>query len=233
MANSIDIPLFEEAKWDGIVGLAYPNSKVRESGIWPLMDTLMQSGALEQNLFTYYTDKTLGAITFGGVNYAHSASREAIWVPLLEPKYWTLQLISVRIDDYTLTNPSPRPIKAVIDTGTFLIYGPAPVIEAIVALVDPHSCDIANLPVLTFVFQGQTELVEVSLQPKDYVLSFETDAGTECVTGLAADYSDSDWTLGQVFLSAYVSIFDRDNSRIGFLRTKSLMWWSRNQLLNK
>lgn len=217
VANRIEIPLFQQAEWDGIVGLAYPNAKVQESGIWPLMDTLMRSKALEQDLFTYYTNESFGAITFGGVNYAHTASKEALWVPLLEPKYWTLQLVSVLVGDYPLTQPSPRPVKAIIDTGTFLIYGPAAIMEAILTLLESPSCDIESLPTLTFVFQGETELVDVALEPKDYVLRFETGAGVECVTGLAADYSSSDWTLGQVFLSSYVSVFDRKNDRIGFL----------------
>ena len=130
VAESIDIPLFAEAKWDGIVGLAYANVKMRERGLHPLMDSLMREGVLDSNVFSYYVGKGEGAITFGGVNADYvQEGVPPIWVPLLETKYWTLELLNVLVGDYPLVTSSPRAIKAVIDTGTYLMYGPSAVVS--------------------------------------------------------------------------------------------------------
>lgn len=42
---------------------------------------------------------------------------------------------------------------------------------------------------------------------------------TDCVMGLAADTEDTGWTLGQVFLKSFLTVFDRDGGRIGFVRS--------------
>jgi len=43
---------------------------------------------------------------------------------------------------------------------------------------------------------------------------------TDCVLGLAPDTEDSGWTLGQVFLKSFLTVFDREGGgRIGFVRS--------------
>lgn len=43
---------------------------------------------------------------------------------------------------------------------------------------------------------------------------------TDCVLGLAPDTEDSGWTLGQVFLKSFLTVFDREGGgRVGFVRS--------------
>ena len=43
---------------------------------------------------------------------------------------------------------------------------------------------------------------------------------TDCVIGFSNDDSDENtWTLGQVFLKAYYTVFDRETEAIGFVRS--------------
>ena len=81
-----------------------------------------------------------------------------------------------------------------------------------------------SLPTLGFVFRsfpinGRETSFELILSPDDYVLEFEVNGKNDCVVGIGADSEDSGWTLGQVFLKAYYSVFDRDTESIGFVRS--------------
>lgn len=80
------------------------------------------------------------------------------------------------------------------------------------------------LPTLGFVFRsfpinGRETSFELILTPDDYVLEFEVNGKNDCVVGIGADNEDSGWTLGQVFLKAYYSVFDRETESIGFVRS--------------
>jgi len=59
--------------------------------------------------------------------------------------------------------------------------------------------------------------VSLTLKPTDYVLKFAVGGNAECVVGVSPD-QDTIWTLGQVFLRSYYTLFDRDVDRIGFAR---------------
>ncbi len=48
-------------------------------------------------------------------------------------------------------------------------------------------------------------------------VQFTNDGKDECVTGISPD-RDVIWTLGQVFLRSFYTVFDRDLNRIGFAR---------------
>ena len=76
-----------------------------------------------------------------------------------------------------------------------------------------------NMPTFTFDFHVKPGDSPVSLElaPIDYILKFQMAGKDDCVVGISPD-ADVIWTLGQVFLRSFYSVFDRDENRIGFAR---------------
>lgn len=119
----------------------------------------------------------------------------------------------------------PNGCKSIIDTGTYLIYGPSDQLQNFLSDMTIRNCeDKKKLPNLGFMFKGFSKsgkdtAFELILTPDDYVLEFEVDGKNDCVVGIGSDTEDSGWTLGQVFLKAYYTVFDRDNEAIGFVKS--------------
>jgi hypothetical protein len=98
--------------------------------------------------------------------------------------------------------------------------------------------DKHNLPSLGFIFKGYTkdgkdDAFELILTPDDYVLEFEVNGRSDCVIGIGSDNEDSGWTLGQVFLRAYYTVFDRESEAVGFVKSNSDPGNSPEEIINK
>jgi cathepsin D len=252
-AETIDVPLLDEVRWDGIMGLAYPSSRLARDGVSPVFDNIMTQKLVKQSIFGYYLGPKGGMVTFGAIDrkYIHAGS-EFVYAEVTHQGYWT-----VAITDILLSYPNTGQVstgvckgrpngscKAIIDTGTYLVYGPAPDVKGALRDIQSSTCDrTASLPSITFVFQGQGSPA-VTLSPKDYTLEFRVPTanvpadecsqaqydhpdGTgidparctlDCVTGIAPD-ADTLWTLGQVFLRNFYTVFDRQSNRVGFARS--------------
>jgi len=233
----------DDVVWDGILGLAYPNLALTEQGIVPFFDSVISQKVLSSrglaNQFAYYIDDTHGSVTFGGVNCdllvngggnihttAYSKQnciQQFHFVPVTERTYWTITLLDVRVQ---YANKPPIAgfcpnggCKAIVDTGTYLLYGPEGDVKRMLN-TDVDAC-VAHDLMLTFYFDffvgtGQQSLT-LALRPIDYILKFDNSGHEECVLGISPD-KDTIWTLGQVFLRSFYTVFDRDSNRVGFAR---------------
>ena len=149
IANEVQIPLLDEVRWDGILGLAYPNSNMRKKQIKPLFDNIMVQQLLtkkgEKNQFAYYLGPDTGSISFGGADmkFKRSLDEEFLWTPIAEESYWTISLVDIKKSydknwkNYETTDGvnmafkeslkdvvCPDLCKSIVDTGTYLVYGP-------------------------------------------------------------------------------------------------------------
>jgi len=240
-ANQINIPLMSSVQWDGILGLAYPYITPGSRNVHPLFDHVMRQKLLKKNIFSYYLGHKGGALTFGSVNTKYLAVAPArnplesfAYVKVVKHRYWT-----IGIEDIELQYGNDPPIStgvcenkpnnyclAIVDTGTSNIYGPHDQFQgSLHEIFIKKECEhVANLPTVIFVLHAGdgSKPVRMRLKPQDYVLTFEDKVHdkSHCVVGIAPSRANSlyDWTLGQVFLKPFYTVFDRDLNRIGFAR---------------
>ena len=102
VAKEVEIPLLDEVIWDGILGLAYPNKNLRNQGIKPVFDNIINQHLLEKrgekNQFAYYLGHDKGNISFGGADmkYKKDMNEEFKWAPISEKNYWTITLLDIK-----------------------------------------------------------------------------------------------------------------------------------------
>jgi len=217
---------FVAAKFDGILGLAFPSIAVNH--IEPVFQTMVAQGQMQENLFSFYLNRDQsssvgGSIDFGAIDDSHYTGN-ITYHPVVWETYWTLQLASISYDGKDVGAPSAR---AAIDSGTSLIAAPTDVAAKLNSLigathvVGPEyivDCStLGDLKDLVFTFNG----VEYALSPTDYVLQVSQMGQTMCMSGIMGmDIQNGMWIIGDVFMGRYYTVFDVENKQVGFAPAK-------------
>jgi len=219
---------FVAAKFDGILGLAFPTIAV--NGIQPVFQTLFEDKQVKENLFSFYLNRDAsatvgGELNFGGIDTEHFSGNltyhQVVW-----ETYWTLYIDSVKYNGAD-TETCKGNCKAAIDSGTSLIAGPTAAATKLNTLIGAThiygpeyivDCGkISTLGDVTFTINGKA----YPLGGKDYVLQ-ETEMGeTICMSGfMGMDIQDGMWILGDIFMGRYYTVFDFENKQVGFAPAK-------------
>ncbi len=169
----------------------------------------------------------------------HGCEHMFAWVPVTRQMYWEIALADVTLSypghvnhmrGPSICGSASCPSTALVDSGTYLMYAPSSFLPA-TGWKDLTGCrDLTVLPTIHFHIdavdpttgQKLAKRVMLSLTPADYVLSYVIpDEPRECVVGITPDdvgVTRNGWTLGQVLLRSYYTVFDRDTNRVGFAR---------------
>eukprot|EP01017_Pseudomicrothorax_dubius_P013390 TRINITY_DN1586_c0_g1_i2.p1 TRINITY_DN1586_c0_g1~~TRINITY_DN1586_c0_g1_i2.p1 ORF type:complete len:433 (+),score=118.10 TRINITY_DN1586_c0_g1_i2:93-1391(+) len=221
--------VFVQAKFDGIVGLAFPQMAAYDMN--PVFDNVMKQSLLQNNVFSFYYDRNEGQATsqliLGGVDES-LVQGEVKYYPVIDQYYWTIEADKIMIGGKDLGLCKPK-CRLIADTGTSLMTGPTGDLTSLLDQINPDdTCSNMNqLPDISFDIGSD----RYTLNPGDYVMAVNKDgvespyakAGSK-MSSCAAAFMPLDipepqgpaWILGDIFLSKYYTVFDRDNNRVGF-----------------
>lgn len=209
---------YKLGKFDGILGMAFPQLSVNK--IATGFQNVYNQGLVNENLFAFYLGNSArdkGELTLGGMNTAHYTGTMN-WVKLLSATYWEIAMSDVLVGGVSFADTSASYMKAIVDTGTSIMTGPADQVKAIAKSLNAKeiiegeyfvNCDVTVN--MDFVIDGH----KYTLTPADYLIP----DGDICLLGIMAlDIPRPNgplWILGDVFIRKYYSVFDVANERIG------------------
>uniref|UniRef100_A0A672M360 Cathepsin D-like n=1 Tax=Sinocyclocheilus grahami TaxID=75366 RepID=A0A672M360_SINGR len=222
--------VFALARFDGILGMAYPAISV--DGVTPVFDTAMAAKILPQNIFSFYINRDPvgevgGELMLGGFDQQYFDG-DLHYVNVTQKAYWQIKMDEVQVGG-TLTL-CKNGCQAIVDTGTSMITGPVQevralqkAIGAIPLLMGEYWIDckrIPSLPVVSISLGGKM----FNLTGEDYVLKMTHMGVSVCLSGfMAMDIPPPAgplWILGDVFIGRYYTVFDREADRVGFAPAK-------------
>ncbi|XP_070813417.1 pepsin A-like [Pituophis catenifer annectens] len=204
------------APFDGILGLAYP--RLSYSGATPVFDNMMSENLVSQDLFSVFLspDGQRGSfIMFGGIDDSYYTG-SLNWVPVSVEYYWQITVDSITFNGQAIACSGG--CQAIVDTGTSLLAGPPNAIANIQNFIGGQysngqyivNCNAINkLPDIVFTING----IQYPVPASAYIRQFSS---SYCASGFENMFFHSDlWTLGDIFLRQYYSVFDRANNQIG------------------
>ncbi|KAG9467652.1 cathepsin E [Eleutherodactylus coqui] len=222
-AESVSEPgsTFQDANFDGILGLAYPNLAV--DGCTPVFDNMIAQSLVEEPIFAVYMSRDPnsqegGELVLGGYD-ASRFSGQLNWVPVTVQGYWQIQVDSILVGGEVAF--CSEGCQAIVDTGTSMITGPSSDILQLQGYIGATETDgeygvscsnLDSMLTVTFVIGG----TDYNLSPEQYTLQ---DGENFCSSGFQgmdiAPPSGPLWILGDVFIGQFYSVFDRGYNRVG------------------
>jgi len=226
--------LYKSASYDGIVGFSYPPLS---DGTKPFFDRIIEMGLLAKNIFSMYLSRDVNVqseLYLGGFN-SNVLLSPVIYHPVTIRKWWTLALDKVLIGgrDSGLCGPTFE-CHIIMDTGSSLMASPPSALNKLLTLINSYSdcTNINKFPDITFVISG----VYYSLQAFEYVLTTADTIRYDAFPNRWSKISEGEcsfafsmfdlgkesnvWIAGDIFLTKFMAIYDRDNDRVGLALAK-------------
>ncbi|KAK9803189.1 hypothetical protein WJX72_012429 [[Myrmecia] bisecta] len=125
---------FVAAKFDGILGLGFPNIAV--GGATPPFTKMIEQGLVKEPVFSFWLNRDTegdqgGELVLGGMDPAHFKGEHS-WAPMTRVGYWQIAMDGFSIAGKATDVPVCQGgCQAIADSGTSLLVGPVDEIAAI------------------------------------------------------------------------------------------------------
>lgn len=234
-----DSPDFERSQVDGILGMAYPSLACNPSCVTPAFEAMLKTVKEMKDIFSICITYDSGRIVLG--DYDPLMSTQPItWVPMQlssRPSFYSFPLEgNLMVDDKELALPDYS--RAIVDSGTTLIVFTHSTFNKFKKYLLTNYCDVPGLcdeetwfkpahctkikdedrnklPTLKMRLDG----FDVIMGPSDYLINYAS-KGPQfwCVGIMALDAMSGgvDVILGNTVMKKYVTIYDRENKKLGF-----------------
>jgi len=212
---------FTDVPIDGILGLAFKD--ISMDGVTPVFDNIISQKLLPKNQFSVYLSNTQGDdtsfILFGGTD-PNFYTGSFFYAKVLLPSYWLVGLGAIYVNGQKVHDCFLEYCPLVVDTGTSIIIAPPYAIDSLINAignVNENCSNLASLPTVEFDL-GQ----KFPLSPDYYVIQSKNEDGTySCTLGIESSWEITPFfILGDPFLRAYYTVFDRDSNQVGFAPAK-------------
>lgn len=212
---------------DGIVGMAFKEAALDKAST--LIDNLYSNQVLLSKMFSFWLDKRLegdqSRLILGppDSNFYHG---DIVYVNLLTHNQgmWFVEMNDMSVDGVSL-NLCPNGCAALVDTGSSFIGIPQSIFSSVVGQITKQrsDCTVKNgaiqcyststngFPDLTFNLDGKL----FTLTASDYMISNQLG-----FMAINIDQSVNLFILGDTFIKTFYTVFDQENRRIGFAKSK-------------
>jgi len=179
--------LYQKAKFDGILGLAFPEL-TRNPGVNTVIQNLLTQGVIRSHVFSFYVGKDQdGEIAIGGMDETKMKKETLNCMDIVEPaRYWLTPMSEQVMFGGEVVSSGNN--AGIIDSGTSLIYGPRAAVMKMAMQLGGQFVPTVNLfmigcdktvPDLEFNFGGRPYTVP----GKD--LTMKDSTGTNCFLAIS------------------------------------------------
>ncbi|GFO30074.1 cathepsin d [Plakobranchus ocellatus] len=221
---------------DGVLGMSFRSAAFSQQAT--VFDNMVSQRVVSDPVFSFYLNRNEsgaigGVLTLGGTDPDYYTG-DFTFVGVTKRRYWQFKMDRVAIAGGARTF-CIWGCQAIADTGTALIVGPFKEIEKLNRILGAvrvpskpgifvFDCSrVHGLPNVDFILNGKA----LPLSSDDYVVKVTKRGQTICLSGFSGakitkQIGQNVWVLGDVFIGAYYTLFDKRRKRVGFAKAKKL-----------